>query len=167
MFKKFLEGLAFGAGFAVSCIVVWWLGLFTFLPMTLRTRAVDVATQPASVEYGDEAEELPFHELPVDQQIETASVIALVHFEPSSDGKMRAVVSEILKKDPAVTFRYAVGDEYDPSSYYPRPSTNYGDGEIVFFVGSPPSMRLSMSYSGDRIRGLGDMPIALLREKAR
>ena len=42
-----------------------------------------------------------------------------------------------------------------------------GDGEVVFFTGSPAMMQLAMSYSEDRIRGLGDMPLALLREKAR
>ena len=48
---------------------------------------------------------------------------------------MRALISEIVKKEPAVTFHYAVGDEYALSSRYPRPGTNYGNGEVVFFTG--------------------------------
>jgi hypothetical protein len=167
MFRKFIEGLAFGAGFAVAFLAVGWLGVVAFLPMTFGSRVINAPTEGTSFpSYSDKLEEMPFHELPVEEQIATASVIALVRYEPAADGKMRAVISEIVKKDPAVTFHYSIGDEYGLSSHYPRPGTSYGDGQVVFFTGSPAMMQLAMSYSGDRIRGLGDMPLALLREKA-
>lgn len=109
--------------------------------------------------------ETPFHELELSEQIKQSSVIALLKYEQATDGKRHAVIKEFLKKSPGTEIYYAVGDEYKHSSYYPNAGTNYGDGLVIFFVGSPAQMRLSMSFEGDRIRGLGDLPVNLLREK--
>ena len=108
-----------------------------------------------------------FHELGIDEQIKKASVIALARYERASDGQMKAIVKEFPKKEPDVQLYYSVGDEYRPSSYYPREKTHYGDGVVIFFAGSPATMRMSMTYSGDRIHGLGDIPIELFRKKCR
>ena len=78
---------------------------------------------------------------------------------------MKAVIKEFLKKDPEVTFHYEIGDEYPSASFYPKPGTDRGDGLVAFFVGSPAEMRLSMTYSGDQISGLGDLPLELFRKK--
>jgi hypothetical protein len=166
MLKKFAEGLVFGAGFAISFLAVSWLGLSLPVSMSFDPPPDLPRTEATTLWSSYEAEETPFHELPVEQQIEVATVIALVRYEPAADGQMRALISEILKKAPAVTFRYAVGDEYGELSYHPRSNTIYGDGGIVFFAGSPPVMRRSMSHSQGRIPGLGDMPLELLRQKA-
>lgn len=166
MLKKFGEGLGFGAGFAISLLAVGWVGLSLLMPISFDARPEPARTEPPTSSSSYEVEETPFHELPFDAQIEVATVIALVRYEPAADGKSKALISEILKKDPAVTFPYAVGDEYGPLSYYPRPDTKYGEGGVVFFAGSPPAMRRSMSHSEGRISGLGGMPLQLLRQKA-
>src|SRR5688572_25529893 len=106
-----------------------------------------------------------FHELPLEEQIRAASVIALVRYEPASGGKVKAVIKEFLKKDPGVELHYNIGDEYAHASHYAGGGSDHGDGVIVFFVGSPAEMRMSTTYSGDRIRGLGDIPLELFREK--
>jgi hypothetical protein len=166
---KFLEGLAFGAGLAIASLVV----------LSLAPHAVPVRFYPEIPhEVGDgpplevrravdtfEESGPPFHELPLEQQIAQASVIALVRHEPAPDGRRRAIIREFLKKDPAAEIYYAIGDEYPPGSFYPGENTHHGDGAIVFFVGSPATMRLSMTYSGHRISGLGDLPIELFRRK--
>ena len=43
----------------------------------------------------------------------------------------------------------------------------FGDGAVVFFMGSPATMKMAVTYTGDRIHGLGDIPIELLREKCK
>lgn len=106
-----------------------------------------------------------FYELSPEEQIERASVIARLEYEPGPDGSMQAIFREFLKKDESVTLHYELGDEYPPSSYYPEAGTTYGDGQIAFFVGSPAQMRYAMSYFGDRISSLGDMPMELFRSK--
>jgi len=115
----------------------------------------------------EKAPTIPFHELELDQQIEQSSVIAIARYEPGNNGEVKAIITEILKKDPNTTFYYNIGDEYKSSSYYPRDNTRYGDGVVIFFTGSPANMRMSMSYHGDRIRSLGDLPIELLRKKCK
>jgi hypothetical protein len=105
-----------------------------------------------------------FYDLPLDKQIDAASVIALAQYQKEGE-KLKCVVSEILKRSPNTEFYFKVGDEYPQCSRYPKANESYGDGQIMFFVGSPAQFRYSTSFEGDRLTGLGDMPIALLRAK--
>lgn len=166
MLRKFFEGLVFGAGFSLAFVAIAWLAVSLLLPVTfpsVETTRVD-KDGPQQAQLAQESV-LKFHDLPVEEQIKQASVIALARYEPASDGKMKAILKEFLKKYPKTTIYYAIGDEYPSASYYPNESTNYGDGVVLFFVGSPAQMRMSTTYSGDRIRGLGDIPLALFRKK--
>lgn len=106
-----------------------------------------------------------FYELPIEEQIQQASQIIVASYEEAPDGRMKAIITDILKKDPGTVSYYDIGDEHPSSSYYPSEKSSYGDGVIIFFTDSPATMKLSMTYEGDRIRGLGDMPMALFRAK--
>jgi len=108
---------------------------------------------------------IAFHELPIEDQIKQSSVIALAKFEPSADGKMRAIIKEFLKKRPGTQIHYNIGDEHPSSSYYPSDNKVRGDGVVIFFVGSPASMKMSMTFSDNRILGLGDLPMELFKKK--
>lgn len=165
--RKFLEGLVFGTGFALAFVVIAWLAVSLFVPMAFRSSELPVAMNGKGPTLAPQAQEsVPqFYELPVEEQIKRASVIGLARYELSPDGKKKAVFREFLKKDPNTTIYYDIGDEYPSASYYPNEGKVYGDGMIVFFVGSPAKMTMSMSYEGDRIRGLGDIPLELLRKK--
>ena len=169
MLKKFADGLVFGAGFGISLAIVWLIATAVLLPHAATSHMSPPVASLTTTHEGDgERGEPPaefFHELPIEEQIKAASVIALASYEPAEDGRMKAVLKEFLKKDQDVTLYYELGDEYPPSSYYPKPNTRYGDGIVIFFEGSPAMMRRSMSYSGDRIMSLGDMPMKLLRNK--
>jgi len=160
--RKFLEGLAFGTGFALAFIVIAWVAVSLFVPMTLHSSEPPVAMNTAP----QAQQSVPqFYELPIEEQIKQASVIGLARYEPSSEGKKKAIFREFLKKDPNTTLYYAIGDEYPSASFYPKEGTDYGDGVIVFFVGSPANMKMSMTYTGDRIHSLGDIPLELFRKK--
>jgi hypothetical protein len=176
MIRKFLEGLVFGAGFAIPFTIITFVANYWLTPSLMTSEPdrsggevvalpnEDLASIAARLGVATESE-IPFHELSVEDQIMKSSVIALAEFEPAADGKMRAVIREFLKKEPGTTIYYEVGDEFQPSSYYPKAGTSHGDGTVIFFAGSPARMRMSMSYDGDRISGLGDLPIRLFREK--
>lgn len=77
--------------------------------------------------------------------------------------RYKAIVAEILKPEPD-TILYYSGDEYPTLSFFPKEGESCGEGQVVFLVGSPASMRSSYSFSGGRIGGLGDMPLSTLRE---
>jgi len=174
MLKKFTEGLVFGAGFAISFIILWYLAAYTLYPMYIDSKFEKAAdkhlssirpnTQP-SISQSPELTIKQFYELGIEEQIKKSSVIALAKYEPGPDGKMQAIIKEFLKKDSDVIIYYNIGDEYQSASYYPKDNTSYGDGLIIFFTGSPATMQMSMTYSGDRIRGLGDLPMDLFRKK--
>ncbi|WP_111655549.1 hypothetical protein [Isoalcanivorax indicus] len=118
---------------------------------------------PVSTERSEPAR--PFYELPLEEKIEQASVIAVAEYREGSDGRMQAIITDILKKEPGTVSYYDVGDEHPGSSYYPMEGRSHGDGVILFFTGSPARMSVSMTYRGERISSLGDMPLSLFREK--
>jgi hypothetical protein len=179
MLKKFTEGLVFGSGFGISFLALWYVAAYLITPMFVGSQLeqmadrhlsdLDAKTQSSNSPSPETLRESgpPFHDLNIEEQIKTSSVIALASYEPSPDGKMKAIIKEFLKKEPGVTLYYNVGDEYASSSYYPKDGTSYGDGLVIFFVGSPATMRMAMSYEGDRIRGLGDLPLELLKRKCK
>ena len=101
-------------------------------------------------------------ELPLEEKVMEASVIALARYE-EREGKLVSIISEILKKDPAVTFHYQVGDDFG----YPgeiRENSRYGEGKVIFFVGSPADMRTASAIHEGRIAGEGGMPLERFRE---
>lgn len=165
--RKFLEGLVFGAGFALAFVAIVWGAISLFMPMSFHSSEQSVAMSTQEQQPTPQAQQsVPqFYELPIEEQIKQASVIGLARFETSPDGKRKAIFREFLKKEPNTTIYYTIGDEYPTASFYPKEGTNYGDGVIVFFVGSPANMKLSISYTGDRIHGLGDIPLELFRKK--
>ncbi len=160
-------------------IAVWVLSVLTivnigislfgalFPPAVARRIRISLPEGPvtsSTTTYEDQY--VGFHEWPLERQIQKASVIAIARYE-KDNGRLKCVISEILKQAPDTKFYYKVGDEYRPSSVYPRDNASYGDGQIIFFTGSPAFMRYSCSFEGDRIGGLGDMPIDVLRETVR
>lgn len=175
MLNKFKEGLVFGGGFAISFIALWYMAAFFITPMIVNSQIEDInkiqqsftsknPSVPSQAIVSSQPEK-QFYELSSDEQIQTATVIVLAKYEPAQDGKVKAVISQFLKKDDNVAFHYKIGDELVSSSYYPRENTSYGDGLVVFFAGNPPSQKMSMPYDGDRIRSLGDMPMELFKNK--
>ena len=177
MFKKFIEGAIFGFGFILIIVLAWFAFSYYFvssfsgsdksLPNYEINTTPEGLPKPKSQSISDyvEKEGKDFHELTIEEKIQKASVIALAKYEKADDGKMKAIITEFLKKDPNTKIYYKVGDEYASSSYYPKDNYSYGDGLVIFFVGSPAEMRSAMSYHGDRITGLSDIPIKLFREK--
>ena len=174
MFNKFKEGLVYGGGFAISFIAVWYFAAYLITPMLVNDqiekinkiqRTLSSSNEHAPSQTTISQPQKQFYELSPEEQIKTASVIIITKYEPAKDGKVKAIVSQILKKDDNVTFHYKIGDELTSSSYYPKEKTSYGDGLVVFFAGNPPMQKMSMSYEGDRIRSLGDMPIELFKNK--
>jgi hypothetical protein len=167
--RKFLEGLVFGAGFTIAVGLVAWLGLGLLTPVFFARSAPVISSGVTTT--APEPDTFPqergpaFHELPLDEQIRQASVIAIARYEPAPDGQMKAVIKEFLKNDPDTTLYYKIGDEYASGSFYPEAGAERGDGIVIFFQGSPAGLTMSMNYSGDRIPGLGDIPMALFREK--
>lgn len=170
MLKKFRDGFVFGLGFSLACVLVAYISISSNELTVIDTSpsATENPNMSSYESYHRQEDALnKFHELPVDEQIEKASAIVLAKYEKAPDGEMKAIIKEFLKKKDGTTIYCDVGDEYKSSSFYPEEKVRYGEGVIIFFTGSPASMRMSMTFSGDRIGGLGDMPLVLLREKCR
>ncbi len=143
----------------------------TYLVYSLRYP--DRSSIPASLE--KETEPSPperswdndFHARPPEEQIRRASAILLTRLEKEGD-RHREIVAEILKRKPGVRLYYNVGEEYRSLSHSPSPGCEgcEGEGSVVFMLGNPAQMVFSVTYEGDRLRSLGDMPIAEIRRLA-
>jgi len=177
MLSKFKDGIVFGAGFGISFVFIWYLSSYLIYP-SLVSSQLEVANKeiekqgfnipPSSYKETPRISEEPkvqFYELGPEEKIEEASVIVLANYEEGENGKLKVIMKEFLKYVPGTDFYYSLGDEYKSSSFYPRENTNYGDGMVIFFAGSPAFMKSSMTHADGRIRGMGDMPIELIRSK--
>ena len=105
-----------------------------------------------------------FHAMPLEKQIEAASVIAIARYERVGE-RNKCVLSEILKQAPGTKFYFKLGDELRQCSHDVKPNETRGDGQLMFFVGSPADFRFSTSFYGDRLGGLGNMRVDLLRKQ--
>lgn len=166
MARKFLEGVTFGAGFGLAFLLVVWLGFSFFISKAPDRTGVSFSASEPTDKSAEESGP-PFHELTIEERIKKSSVIALASYESAPDGKKRAILKEFLKKDPGTTIYYNIGDEYPEGSYYPNEGRGNNENLIIFFTGSPASMKMSTTFSGDRIRSLGDIPLELFRTKCK
>ena len=107
-----------------------------------------------------------FDRLSPEERVRVASVIALTKWQRSGS-TFKCMISEILKQTPDTKFYYKVGDEIRSHSQNVRENTDYGDGEILFFTGSPARLQETFAYRNERITALGDMPISTLRDTIR
>lgn len=153
MLKKLISGVVFGSGFAIAFISIMYFS--SFISFEHKTYSTDQISD-------SNTKSTPFHELDIEEQIKQSSVIALARYEKNKNGEMKTIITEILKKDSDTKFYYNIGDEY--SSFPPKTNTFYGNGEVIFFIGSPATIKRSVSYYGDRIHGLGDIPVGLFRK---
>jgi hypothetical protein len=139
----------------------------SLLPVVLAKRISDsLPSVTSSFDYSSKDEFEGFHEWPIEKKIQSASVIAITVYKKEGES-LKSIITSIPKQSESTPFNYKVGDEYAPGSRFPRENTLYGDGEVIFFTGSPPVMRLSYTYSKGRIGGAGDLPVEKLGELIR
>lgn len=172
--KRFTEGLLFGAGFAVSFTIVWHVATYVVFPATVGLKIEKEANKqlsefnsksgPPEVRRGMKRR---FHEMRPEESIAAASAIALAKYEPAPDGKMKAVITEFLKKEPDAKVPHDIGDEYPSGSYYPKENVRRGDELLIFLEGSRFREVRSMAIYDGRIAAWGDMPMELFRQKVK
>ena len=171
MLKKFIEGLVFGSGFGISFIILSCLAVYVLYPVYLN-RPNKIVTEKISTPVKETSQinynqETAFSKLSLNEKIETSSFIVIAEFQKSSSGKQVPIIKEFLKKDPNSEIFYNIGDEYKSHIDYPVPSNNMNNKLLIFFAGSPATMKYSTTYSGERIISLGGIPENLFREKCK
>ena len=156
----------FGAGFSISCVGIYTVWMIFVIPAVFNSQMVSSETftesSPASEQYPYIEN---FHELPVNEKIEKSTAILVTEIHQDGDGKYKNTVVEVLKQDEGVELYYKVGDTYEDYDQYGENDDFIPKGLIVFMGGNPAGMRFSVSYTGERIDGLGGIPLALMREK--
>ena len=174
MFRKFIEGAIFACGFILIVVLAWFAFSHYYISQVRHSeKSYEINTTPEGLPKPKnqpktddfEKNSKNFHELTIEEKIQKASVIALAKYEKAEDGKMKAIITEFLKKNVNTEIYYKISDEFSDMSYYPKEKESHGDGLVIFFVGNPAKNVSGMSYYGDRITGLSDIPIKLFREK--
>jgi len=164
--KKFFSGAIFGAGFSIVTLCLYTVWMFYMLPSLIdknMSSEIVLTENPNPIQNFTNTQN--FDELSVDEKIELATAIIIVKFEEDKNGNYKSVVDEILKKEEGVELYYNIGEEYENNSHYKVSNKFVPSRAIVFMQGNPASMRFSTTFNGDRIRGLGGITLALLREK--
>lgn len=166
MLKKFLSGIIIGTGFSIAALCVYTAWMFYVLPPLIDqsfTSEVLTSENPRQRPYFSNTPN--FHELPVEEKIKLATAIIIVKSEKGENGKYKNVVEEILKIEEGVELYYNVGEVYEDDSHYKMSDEFMPTRAIIFMQGNPATMRFSTTFDGERIRGLGGISLALLRDK--
>jgi hypothetical protein len=159
---------------AVWCLAIVGLGQFGIYGYSLyRTsayfREADGGARRARSQPGGGSDVASdgksFDSLGPEEKIKRASAILLTKHE-NANGKLKAVVVEILKQPSDGSLKYAIGDELPEMSHYGGDTATYGEGMVVLFLGSPNHMRESMTYREGRVPGMSDMPLTMIRDLA-
>ena len=166
MLKKLLSGAIFGTGFSIAALSVYTAWMFYVLPPIIDQK---ITSDFAVTENSSQLQEFPntpnFHELSVDEKIELATAIIVVRYEEGGNGNYKSVVEDVLKEEEGVELYYSVGEVYESDSHLKISDDFVPTRSIVFMQGSPAIMRFSTTFDGERIRGLGGISLALLKEK--
>lgn len=177
MLNRFKDGFIFGCGFTAAFVLIWMLLVYSAPKLwewsssapdrnSVSESGKTKATKAESnLKLPQDTPILKFHDLSLEEKIKHSSAILLTKYEPEADGKMRAVNLVYLKKDAEPEETIVLGKENVSRSYYPDPSRNFGDGNVIFYAGSPGEFIYSTNYYGDRIPGLNNIPIELFKEK--
>ena len=100
--------------------------------------------------------------LTLEQKIAKASVIVITKSK-TEDGNVHGYITEVLKRAPGVHFSSQVGDEVPDQERAVKPNVVYGDGAVVFFLGSSAIPWSSSMIYGGTIPGLHDISVDELR----
>jgi hypothetical protein len=103
-----------------------------------------------------------FYTWPVERQVAASTVIARGEWRIEGD-EYKCIIAEIIKRDPGVSFDYNVGDEFRKGNQRAMPHTTYGEGQVLFFGGSPPTLRFITAVDRGRLVGLGETTLDALR----
>ncbi|MDX1455490.1 MAG: hypothetical protein R3217_08560 [Gammaproteobacteria bacterium] len=159
MFSKFKDGLAFGAGFGISFIIIFYFASFGMSAVwSLMASGNDTAIeqesgkQPCDSKKLDEDEaqsqlsSMDVWEWPLDARLEDAELILILTYEAGEDGRNIAIITDILKQqEPA---RYKEGDEFSSESFYPGGNRRSLVGKQVFVLEGDRYSTTSGIYDG-------------------
>lgn len=159
-----------GLGISISFVIVVSLYFLFVVPSLFNPQKIsthrEVVTLPTEAEYPYIEN---YYELSLDDKIANSTSIIVTEISRNENGIYESRVSEILKKQDGVDLYYEIGDIYNDHSDYSRHEemkVQVPKGLIVFMTGNPAQMQFSTSYSGgERISNLGDIPMALFRDK--
>lgn len=153
-------------GVKALTIAVWCLVAVNVIQMvawTLPVISPGIYTRHASSTSGVTRQAFESWEgISLEEKINRASMIVITEFRRDGD-KLRAIIKDIPKRKPDITFYYSVGEEYPPMTVTVQENTRYGDGNLVLLQGSPATMKEAYSIYNGGISGLGDIPLTKVR----
>lgn len=156
--NSFMSGIKFGAGFAISFVVIFALYENFFSVNEPHQLTISIPNNQLREKW---------NALPYDEQIAQASALVVAEYRQSSDGKFEAFVTEIHSKSANIDIPYGVGDLVPDATYYLTENSVERSGFVKIFISNPPQEASTMFLYDDRIAGYGDMPLKLLVEKFR
>jgi hypothetical protein len=148
MIKVFVKGIVFGLGVCFSVAAFLAVYMIFFHSSNLHFTSVSNAS---------------WHETPVASKVATSSVIVVLKFKHSKNGKLVPFVDEFLKKDNGVDFYYEVGDIYQTLASTFQKYAKEGDKVVMMFTGENAQHMTSMSVTSDKIKSLENSSLSQIK----
>ncbi|GAB3272692.1 hypothetical protein [Parahaliea aestuarii] len=156
MIRRFFHGMAFGAGFTIAAILIVYLLESSSL---MKEQEEIAALRSAHDEIVED-----FSNLSPGEKARMSSVIFVVRYFPSSEGRFIAEVDEVLKVANGIKFPHKPGDSFPGANYQADSVSGYGSHGLVMMVGEKPRLRTVSYFDGVRIGSFGNITLDEFRE---
>ena len=156
MIKTFFKGLVFTFAILITLVL-----FDRFTPYSILGDRLDIFDSLIEdIDAGKSVAPRHFYQLSLDEKIKRSSIVLRTEYVDGTE-----TLVELLKRDEDTEFFYEIGDEFDPFEGYRDTTVDYGEGNIVFLAGSPADLKMSMSYSENRIPEQDGTTLDVLRAK--
>jgi len=180
MLRDIRTGFSFGIGFAIATLIIYYCFTYLFTQLIFTGTFSPTMSDEEKAELTQSIEEIHgdkfrasdyvegFHDMSIDEQIQHSTMIVAGRYIKNDEGLNEAVVEDVLKNSGVKG--YKPGDIADEASTYSLSSyTDNSQRFLIFYTGGSesrkPRMQMSMTFSGDRIGGLKNIPYELFKSK--
>jgi type III secretory pathway component EscV len=158
VYKQFVKGFAFGAGFCVAAL------LFS---LGIKMYENYFGEEPKRVsDHSLIQDEANWHKLNQEEQIAATQALLVITYKDGEEGLQIAYIDQVITKE-GISTHYQVGEQYPNMNYYPTGRFSKRSGAVVFLSGNPPTYRHGLYVYENRVAGYGDMPLEILIKKVK
>ncbi|WP_415884490.1 hypothetical protein [Neptuniibacter sp. QD34_54] len=147
MIKVLVKGFFFGIGFSIAVAICGFIGFKYFENQNVSGKDYTVSDLRK------------WNKLSPEEQMNTASAIALISYSAGENSKQVASISKLYKQSSNIQVHYDEGDLYPKADITLEENMTVPEGAIVLFMGSPANGVSTSFIYNNRIRSLGDISV--------
>jgi hypothetical protein len=114
------------------------------------------------MEQREPEETMNFAKWPIERQVGMSTLILRTEWK-LENGTYKCIIAEVIKGAGSSDGPYRIGEEYSTDNTPAREGLDVGEGEVLFFTGSPPNWQYSSVIRAGKVVGMRGITIDTLR----